>query len=112
MKKVIPKKGFLNRKKFPLPTKECTIEIIQTDFEGDELFLCKWMPHDPKETIHFPTHSQPGKGYLGSAVVISKKHKGIGFNVWEQNDQEFLYYKLIDTALYSAAYYSTKIEEE
>ena len=36
----------------------------------------------------------PGVGYLGTARVISGKHKDIGFHAWEQNDYEFVYYSL------------------
>lgn len=77
-------KGFLNKHDNPLPDKQCIIEIIV----NDENYLCDWEPKD-ENTI-------ADKGYIGTAKVISGKYKGIGFHAWEQNDYEFINYKIIN----------------
>lgn len=74
-------KGFVNRKYNPLPTEKCVMQVIQ----DDTIFLCSYEPNKDK---NIPT-------LIGSATVIEGKHKGIGFNVCDSNDSEFIYYKII-----------------
>lgn len=83
------KSEYLNRKEIPLPLEECRIQIIQ----NETIYNCDWKPfnlNDYKEKEDIPS-----AGYLGSAKVISGPYRGIGFNVWDQNDSEFIYYKLL-----------------
>ena len=80
----------LNRKETPLPTEPCTIRIKQ----GAHTFLCAWNPYK-KENYPNPHIFHPAKGYLGTASVIEKHFKGIGFHAWEQNEYEFIYYEII-----------------
>jgi len=84
------KKGWINRHYEPLPKytegeKNLVIKILH--HEGE--FLCEYFPHDGVRKV--------AEGYLGTARVIASQFKGIGFNVWEQNDSEFIYYQLITT---------------
>ena len=93
MKNNIDKKGYTNRKTHGLPKKKTKIEIIvPSKTFGEEIYRCSWKPYD--ENNH-PKNEQPGKGYLGTATIISGKYEGIGFHAWEQNDSEFIYYKII-----------------
>lgn len=78
---LVVKKGFINRKYNPLPNKDCIIQVIQ----NDTIFLCSYQPNIDKSIPNL----------IGSATVIEGKHKEIGFNVWENNDSEFIYYKII-----------------
>ena len=79
---------WLNRKEVPLPKESCIIWIKSKD----EIFLCRWFPYNPND--YFGT--QPHEGYMGCARVIDGRYTGIGFNVWNQNNSEFVEYKLIE----------------
>lgn len=86
------RKGWINRNIDGVPNKNYIIQILINDSSGEEEFTCQWIPfreEDYKNTV------KPGIGYLGTATVISEKHKGIGFHAWEQNDSEFIYYQLL-----------------
>lgn len=83
---------YLNRKVTPLPERGCIIEIIKQDIDGTHLFTCTWVP----VTLRIDADYKPEPGYLGTARVIAGKYNGIGFHVWEQNDYEFLYYRLVE----------------
>lgn len=90
MSNYIPKEDFLNRNKSGLPTEKCRIEIIiNSKIAGDELFKCTWIPYNEK--LNPPKH-----GYMGTARINSGKFEGIGFHAWEQNDAEFIYYKILN----------------
>ena len=80
---------YKNRKDTPLPDNNCSIQIIQNDV----IYNCDQKPFNPS---NYSANDLPAKGYLGTATVISGYYKGIGFNVWEQNDSEFIYYKILD----------------
>lgn len=84
------KEGFNNRRIDPLPTNECVMEVITNDVDGQHIDLCEWRPRTED--------SDAGEGYIGTAKVIAGKWKGIGFHAWEQNDSEFLYYKLMSNS--------------
>ncbi len=87
MKNLEQREGFKNRHTDPLPDKIIIIKVILN--EGDrDICLCEWEP--PRKNIRYHT------GYLGTARKISGDHKGIGFNVWEQNNSEFIYYQEIN----------------
>lgn len=75
------KKTFKNRKIHGLPKSECVIKIIVNNSEGEQTHLCKWNPITNEH------------GLLGTATTIDRK-TNIGFNAWEQNDSEFIYYKI------------------
>jgi len=74
---------FKNRHIEPLPSHKCNLYIITTNEET--MHLCEWIPAQP------PTNT----GWLGTARVIETKYQGIGFHAWRQNDQEFIYYKIV-----------------
>lgn len=87
------KDNYKNRKKHGVPSKRCKIEIIITSkTAGDETFICMWEPYRKSD---YPKDKQPGKGFLGTARINSGKFEGIGFHAWEQNDAEFIYYKIL-----------------
>lgn len=94
MKTITPKYGFLNRHMDGMPKKETIIQIIYDDFEGEHLLTCKWFPFNPKM---YDADNMPEEGYVGTARIIKgEKHFGIGFHAWLQNDNEFIYYKIIN----------------
>ena len=33
--------------------------------------------------------------HIGNWEVISERYTGIGFHAWEQNDSEFIFYKIL-----------------
>lgn len=75
-----------NRKEEPLPNKECLISIL---VEG-EWIECRWKPYKKE---NYSDELLPSEGYLGTAYTLMSPV--IGFHAWEQNDSEFLNYKLI-----------------
>lgn len=78
MKSSEKKEGFLNRHLDGLPKETINIIILNDNIE----LLCEWIP------------CIKNNGYLGTSTVIKGKYKGIGFHAWEQNELEFIYYKL------------------
>ncbi|WP_107039950.1 hypothetical protein [Brumimicrobium mesophilum] len=89
MKNTKAKEGWLNRHVDGLPTGKCKLIIDLEPFVGPDEnanFLCYWHPVADKE-IHT-------KGYLGTATV-GENRNGIGFHAWEQNNSEFVYYKIV-----------------
>lgn len=85
--------GYFNRHTDGLPDMTCVMQIlILTDMRKD-IYLCEWTPYKDIPSSDFISDI-PGVGYLGTARVISGKHKDIGFHAWEQNDYEFVYYLL------------------
>lgn len=92
MNKTVYKKGFIDRREKPLPSKIKLIQIIQEDSEGEHKYLCEWIPYNKE---NYKGKYPPGKGYLGTAEVVKGQWKGIGYHAWEQNKHEFIYYKII-----------------
>lgn len=84
--------GFKNRFIDGLPKEKVNIKIISHDSNVINTSLCNWIPFEPK---NYTKGNMPDKGYLGTAIVIDEKYKGIGFNVWEQNNYEFVHYQLV-----------------
>lgn len=82
-----------NRHEYPLPKEKCKIYVKKEDFDGKKVYLCEWHPFDEK---NYTEANMPSKGYLGYAKVIEGRSKGIGFNVWEQNDSEFVEYQILN----------------
>lgn len=91
MKTLEIKEGFLNRHIDGLPKENCNIEIFYKDTFKTEVVLCNWKPFNPSNY----KEKMPAKGYLGTCTTISGKYIGIGYHAWEQNDSEFIYYKLV-----------------
>lgn len=88
----ISKIGYLNRKCKGLPKEEVMICIIMEDIDGEHTYNCSWHPFNESE---YNENNMPAEGYLGTARVVSGKYKGIGFHAWKQNNQEFIYYKIL-----------------
>lgn len=89
MTKYIDKDGFTNRKISKLPNEKLIIDIIVPRAAGEEIYKCEWIPYNSEDY-----KVQPAIGFLGTTTVISGKYSGIGFHVWDQNDAEFIYYKI------------------
>ncbi len=87
------KDNFHNRHTHPLPAKRTLITIIVLEQQKEVKYLCEWNPFDPSS---YPPNDLPAEGYLGTAKVIEGTYKGIGFNVWKQNNSEFIYYQLLN----------------
>lgn len=85
------KEGWDNRNLIAIPNKECIINIIHKDIDGENEYLCRWKPFNKSE---YGSANMPGDGYLGTATVIKPPFEGIGFHAWEQNNSEFIYYKI------------------
>jgi hypothetical protein len=79
--------GYKNRHTEPLPNTKEIIKIITNDISGEHIDICEWHPHIKNEN----ETNKPGKGYLGTARTFT----GIGFHAWQQNDSEFVYYKIL-----------------
>ncbi len=87
MKNLEVKEGYLNRHLNPLPTdKEIFIKIIHNGNDG--IVDCRWFPNQHKSDC------------LGTARRYTQLGKSLilhtGYNVWEPNNDEFIYYSVID----------------
>lgn len=82
--------GYSNRHIDGMPEAKCVIEVVKNDIDGEHLYKCIWEPYDESSYGVI----KPYEGFMCSAKVISRPIQ-IGFNVWEQNDSEFVYYKVI-----------------
>lgn len=51
-----------------------------------------WVPFDRKQYTEI---NMPHEWYLGTAKAIEGMYTGVGFHAWNQNDSEFVYYKII-----------------
>ena len=95
IEKIISRGGFINRKNTPLPEEKCIMEIIHYNAPiGEEVLLCEWEPYIGEHATGRNVGRLPSTGYLGTASTIDQKIN-IGFHAWQQNDSEFIYYKLI-----------------
>jgi len=90
MKNLKRRAGFLNRHQNGLPNKKCTIQIVRNDIDGEHFEFCSWEPFDESKYTEI---DMPAEGYLGTAITIEGIK--IGFNVWEQNNSEFVYYAIV-----------------
>lgn len=86
------RKGWENRNIKPLPTEKCIIFIIKNDVDGESIHLCKWKPYNYEEHLQI---RKPSEVYLGSAKTIDR-NINIGFSIWNQNNDEFIYYKVVE----------------
>lgn len=86
------REGWINRNIDGLPKEKSTIKIINKDVDGEHIHVCEWKPFDKSE---YRENDMPGTGYLGTARVIQEPHMGIGFHAWDQNNSEFIYYKIV-----------------
>jgi hypothetical protein len=81
--------GWLNRNVEPLPTDECQIRIITFDAGDNQehILRCTWKP-SPNDPYH----------RIGTAHC-TKGGITIGFHVWKANNNEFVYYQIIEETL-------------
>ena len=86
--------NYLNRKKNPLPLVETKMSILKA---GNQI-KGVWKPFNPND---YTAETMPSKGYLGTfegqveSQINPKSIVTIGYHAWEQNNFEFLMYKLI-----------------
>ena len=92
MKNLKKRKGFKNRHLEKLPLKGAILRILVNDVDDEHIHICKWIPFDKE---NYDEGNIPTVGYLGTAATIINEPLNIGFNVWEQNDDEFIYYSII-----------------
>lgn len=95
MKNLDEREGFLNRHINPLPTDRiCWIRFINKDSDGEHIYIGKWYP---KLADNYTENNQPAEGYLGHVTIVGPVFGStIGFNAWEQNNSEFIYYNVLD----------------
>lgn len=75
---------FQDRLIIELPTKECSIKILDGD---NHVRDCTWKPFD---ILDYDPYELPSEGFLGSAIDNEDKTK---FHAWQGTDQEFKYFK-------------------
>jgi len=92
--KIVSKEGYVNRHATPLPTQKTKMFIITTDIDGEHEDLCEWQPYVQTDSDSLWAEL-PGKGYLGTARTLRDNLPNIGFHAWEQNDSEFVLYKIV-----------------
>jgi len=86
------KKGYKNRHLDGLPEEKEIVWVITMDGDEEVEMLCQWYPYNKDEYVK---GFAPDVGYLGTMRVIQEEYNGIGFNAWEQNNSEFIYYKKV-----------------
>lgn len=92
--KILKKKnGFKNRHLDGLPDKKVNMKVVINDVDGERIMLCEWNPFNKNE--YFKS-DLPADGYLGTVKVIEDKFNGIGFHAWKQNNNEFIYYSIVN----------------
>lgn len=84
------RKNYCNRHIDGLPEDKTIIRVLVDDPDEVE-YLCIWNAFNPDD---YKEGQMPDKGYLGTARTIALDHN-IGFNVWEHNDYEFIYYSIV-----------------
>lgn len=90
---LINKAGMINRHIEGLPKNKCKINIYHDDGKDKRLIYCQWNPfdvHNHKENF------TPDTGYIGTAIVIQKEWCGIEFHAWKTDNNEFIYYNIIN----------------
>lgn len=92
MKNLEQREGFVNRHTNGLPKEKCAMKVVIKYVDGEDIFLCEWNPFDKSQYTETNMHA---KGYLGTVEVIEGRYKGIGFNAWEQNNSEFVWYAVV-----------------
>lgn len=88
---ILGERGYISRKATPMPDYVCPIYVLKKSENKWEEYLCEWVP-----TQALKAPEEASEGYLGTASVISGQFKGIGFHAWEQNNSEFIYYRLVE----------------
>jgi uncharacterized phage protein (TIGR01671 family) len=93
MKNLEQKEGFFNRHINPLPKHKAVIKIITKGHNGQFNFVCNWKPFEEikSEGLSIKT------GYLGTATPnLIQDGEYFCFHAWEQNDEEFVYYSILE----------------
>ena len=88
MKNRTTKDGYLNRHSDGMPSIICKIKILSGPETMEEEIVCCWEPRKP-------TNQNAAKGYTGTARSLGGKFKHLCFHAWDQNNSEFVYYKLV-----------------
>ncbi len=98
--------GWIDRHITPLPNEECNITILTNEGEFEGI----WEPFNKN---NYEGTDLPSEGYLGTVYIpitdpLFLKYwertrtaldiPTIGFHVWEQNNNEFQYYKIVTDA--------------
>jgi len=94
MKNLEKREGYLNRHLNPLPVDNIyPIEFISNNLEGEHIYKGLWYPALADK---YDEENKPIKNYLGY-VKTKEPHNScdISFYVWEQNDSQFVYYKIL-----------------
>lgn len=93
MKNLEQKEGFFNRHINPLPKHKAVIKIITKGHNGQFNFVCNWKPFTEIKSGGLEIK----KGYLGTATpTLIKDGEYICFHAWEENDEEFVYYSVLE----------------
>ncbi len=89
------RRGWNNRHLDGLPKQVCNI-LISFEYKTEKHLLpCLWNPID----INSVEALKVKKGYLGTATRLNGI--AVKFNTWEQNNSEFIYYKIIQDGDFS-----------
>ena len=96
MKNLEQREGFVNRHTNDLPKERCVMKVITKDVYGEHIYLCEWKPFNRNQ---YTETNMPAEGYLGTANVIEGIYTDIGFNAWEQNDSEFIWYAVVNDSV-------------
>jgi len=94
MRNLNARKDYKNRHLDGLPVDKAIVRIIRKDAGEDveRVLLCQWHSYKKEDYVK---GFQPHEGYLGTMRIVEEDYNGVGFNAWEQNNSEFIYYKLI-----------------
>lgn len=82
MKNLEVKEGYKNRHLDGLPDTVVYIKIIHSGNDG--VILCKWYP------------VTNGQHSWGTVLGTARDSNGLGYHAWLENNDEFVYYSLVD----------------
>jgi hypothetical protein len=91
MKNLEVKEGYKNRHLDGLPDTEVFMKIIHSGQDG--VILCKWFPGKKRITDRSKVM---GTAPYFTTLGTARSFDGIGYHAWEDNNDEFTYYSVID----------------
>ena len=87
-----------DRRIIPLPLENCRLRIVIKDWKDNKQeymeIVGNWEPYNGKYSTKI-NDTLPNKGYLGTLYHLTENNIKIGYNAWQQNSSEFIFYKIL-----------------
>ncbi len=86
------RKGMKNRHTDGMPSIITNMMVVVEDADGERIHLCEWKPYNEEA---YAGRLKPHEGYLGTAKVVGEPYNGVEFDVWQQNNNQFIWYSVV-----------------